>query len=245
MVGMCFAPPLVQQTIKLPQILLLNSSGGGFSDQGPLVFISGFQGLQVLGLVCKSLATAFCKSATLLKRLVRRNLTLKLVPFTFDEDDFSKLLREHKVDLVGTFPNECVSGLKTPIVDMLRSPDVAPYFCNMRLNVREGQHADALFNYLGDNLFWKVRDRFATSRADGTNYFIRYVNSANVLVIIYIIYDRYKEDLRNVLGDECGLVLYTSCPSFVEARFNGDCFTFRQPVLVSWRRHSTGTYYVV
>jgi len=230
MVRMCFAPPLVQQTIKLPQILLLNSSGGGFSDQGPLVFISGFQGLQVLGLVCKSLATAFCKSATLLKRLVRRNLTLKLVPFTFDEDDFSKLLREHKVDLVGTFPNECVTGLKTPIVDMLYFPlDVAPYFCHMWLNVREGEHADALFSYLRDNCFWKVHHKCAGCRADGTYYDSRYVNSSNVQVIIYIIYDRYKED-----GHECGLI-YTTCPSFVEARFNGDCFTI-------WCPDSTGTY---
>ena len=220
MVRMCLAPPLVQQTIKLPQILLLNSSGGGFSDQGPLAFASGFQGLQVVGLVCKSLATAFRKSATLLKRLVRRNLTLKLLPFTFDEEDFSKLLREHKVDLVGTFPYECVSGLKTPIIDMLdKIPEVAPYFCHMKLNVLEGEHADALCTYLRDNNFWKPHF-WPITRPSG--FLERYFNSANVQVMVFIIYKRASH------GHSSGV------RSFLEARFNGDCFTI-------WRPHSTGT----
>ena len=123
------APPLVQQTIKLPQILLLNSSGGSFSDQGPLVFASGFHSLQAVGLVCKSLAKALRKSSSLFKRLIRRNLTQKLVPFGIDEDDFLRMMREHEVLLCGTFPNDCISGLKTPIVDMLNILDyVQPYF---------------------------------------------------------------------------------------------------------------------
>ena len=134
------ARPLVRETIKLPQILLLNSSGGGFSVQGPLAFVSGFHGLQAVGLVCKFLASALRKSASMLKCLVRRNLKQKLVPFKFSCRGFSEMLRQHHVWLVGAFPNDCVSGLKTPIIDMMNFlNDVSPHFCYMGLTVRDGE----------------------------------------------------------------------------------------------------------
>jgi len=65
--SMAALPLVMQQTIKLPQILLLNSSGGSFSDQGPLAFASGYRGLVVVGLVCKILATALRKSSSIFK----------------------------------------------------------------------------------------------------------------------------------------------------------------------------------
>ena len=231
---MAALPLVMQQTIKLPQILLLNSSGGSFSDQGPLAFLSGFRGLLAVGLVCKILATALRNSSSIFKRIIRRNLTQKLVPFTFDENDFSKLLREHKVFLCGAFPNDCVSGLKTSITDILGNfDDVHPHFCHMVLCVRQGGNARALFNFLGNHGFLNVRcstlDTYFCC-TDGTPYYKRYVNSANVLVMVYILYNRYT-----TFGRDDTSVEEIHFHSFVEARFNGDCFTI-------WRPHSTGTY---
>jgi hypothetical protein len=222
------APPLVvQHTIKLPQILLLNSSGGSFSDQGPLAFASGFHGLLAVGLVCKILATALRKSSSIFRRIVRRNLTQKLVPFTFDENDFSKLLRENKVFLCGAFPNDCVSGLKTSIIDILDNFDpVHPHFCHMVLCVQYGKHK-ALLSFLGNHGFLKVHRSTSGEdfcRIEDTMDYKRFVNSANVLVMVFFFHPPWALDAREMQLD-----------SFIEARFNGDCFTI-------WRSHSTGTY---
>ena len=84
----------------------------------------------------------------------------------------------------------------------------------MVLCVRQGEHAKALVRFLGDNGFLMQR------KADSDSS-IRFVNSANVLVIMTFMnrYAAYGLGLDN-MGCQHG----SSCPSFVMAMFNGDSF---------------------
>jgi len=98
----------------------------------------------------------------------------------------------------------------------------------MVLCVPSGEHARALVSFLGNHGFLKEEGPYIFG-TNITSYYIRFVNSANVLVMVYIFFTpsapytlddyRFKE---------------MQLDSFIEARFNGDCFTI-------WRSYSTGT----